>query len=157
GMSRATPHVPVTPPLARLETSRSTPQHSLLATTFICGNEGTARLIERLNRLETEGEATQATPQVRNWRRFMDQCNIYATWQRLRNAEMRVLLLSQWYTAESDIRIHSLARTLTARGHPVTVMTGFPNYPNGRVYPGYRIRWRQWEEHNGIRVLRLLL
>jgi glycosyltransferase involved in cell wall biosynthesis len=70
---------------------------------------------------------------------------------------MRILLLSQWYTPEPDIRIHLLGRELVARGHQVTVITGFPNYPSGRVYPGYRIRWRQWEEHDGLRILRLPL
>lgn len=70
---------------------------------------------------------------------------------------MRIHLLSQWYTPEPDIRIHPLARELTARGHDVTVITGFPNYPSGRVHPGYRMRWRQWEERDGVRILRLPL
>jgi glycosyltransferase involved in cell wall biosynthesis len=70
---------------------------------------------------------------------------------------MRVLLLSQWYTPEPDIKVHLLAKGLAVRGHQVTVITGFPNYPQGRVYPGYRQRFWQWEKTNGARVLRLPL
>jgi len=39
----------------------------------------------------------------------------------------------------------------------VTVITGFPNYPSGKLYSGYRVRWRQWEQRDGVRVLRLPL
>lgn len=70
---------------------------------------------------------------------------------------MRVLLLSQWYPPEPDLKVHVLAKALAARGHAVTVVTGFPNYPSGRLYPGSRIRWRQWEKEDGVSVLRVPL
>ncbi|RLE40053.1 glycosyltransferase WbuB [Candidatus Woesearchaeota archaeon] len=70
---------------------------------------------------------------------------------------MRVLLLAQWYIPEPDIKIHLLAKDLVARGHQVTSITGFPNYPQGRIYPGYHQRLRQWEDMDGVRVLRLPL
>jgi colanic acid biosynthesis glycosyl transferase WcaI len=46
---------------------------------------------------------------------------------------------------------------LADRGHTVTVVTGFPNYPSGKLYQGYRLRWRQWEDRDGVRILRLPL
>ena len=70
---------------------------------------------------------------------------------------MRILTLSQWYVPEPDFKIHALGQDLAARGHHVTALTGFPNYPQGRVYPGYRQRLRQWEERNGVHVLRVPL
>ena len=70
---------------------------------------------------------------------------------------MRVLFLSQWYIPEPDIKIHLLAKGLVERGHQVTAITGFPNYPQGRIYPGYHQRLWQWEEMDGVRVLRLPL
>lgn len=70
---------------------------------------------------------------------------------------MRIIVLSQWYPPEPESKIHLLARDLAARGHQVTSITGFPNYPSGRLYPGFRMRWRQWEERDGVRVLRLPL
>ncbi len=70
---------------------------------------------------------------------------------------MRVVLLSQWYPPEPNIKSHPLGRDLVARGHQVTAITGFPNYPEGKIYPGYRMRWRQWEQIDGVRILRLPL
>jgi glycosyltransferase involved in cell wall biosynthesis len=70
---------------------------------------------------------------------------------------MRIHFLSQWYAPEPDAKKHILARELAARGHEVTVITGYPNYPEGVLYPGYRIRWRQWEHIDGVKVLRVPL
>lgn len=70
---------------------------------------------------------------------------------------MRVIVLSQWYPPEPESKIHLLARDLVARGHEVTSVTGYPNYPTGKIYPGFKMRWRQWEVRDGVRVLRLPL
>ena len=70
---------------------------------------------------------------------------------------MRILLLTQWFDPEPTFKGLPFARALTARGHSVEVLTGFPNYPGGRVYSGYRIRWRQVEFLDGIRVVRVPL
>jgi len=40
-------------------------------------------------------------------------------------------------------------------GLQVTVITGAPNFPQGKVYPGYRNRLRQCETIAGIRVIRV--
>jgi glycosyltransferase involved in cell wall biosynthesis len=70
---------------------------------------------------------------------------------------MRILLLTQWFEPEPTFKGLVFARELAARGHDVEVLTGFPNYPGGDVYPGYRIRpWRR-EGIDGIRVLRVAL
>jgi len=71
---------------------------------------------------------------------------------------MRILYLTQWFEPEPNI-IKGLAfvRELQAAGHDVTVVTGFPNYPSGRIYPGYRMRLIQHEEIGGVRITRLLL
>jgi colanic acid biosynthesis glycosyl transferase WcaI len=46
---------------------------------------------------------------------------------------------------------------LQARGHRVQVLTGFPNYPNGKVYDGYRIRGFQRQIIDGVEVCRVPL
>ena len=71
---------------------------------------------------------------------------------------MRILYLTQWFEPEPNI-IKGLAfvRELQAAGHEVTVVTGLPNYPTGRIYPGYRLRPIQHEEIAGVRVTRLPL
>lgn len=49
------------------------------------------------------------------------------------------------------------ARAFVSRGHEVEVLTGFPNYPGGRVYPGYRMKPYHSEMMDGIRVHRVPL
>ena len=49
-----------------------------------------------------------------------------------------VLILTQWYPPEPALLLQELAQSLQARGHEVAVLTGFPNYPSGELYPGYR-------------------
>jgi colanic acid biosynthesis glycosyl transferase WcaI len=71
---------------------------------------------------------------------------------------MHILCLTQWFTPEPESsRGLPFAKWLQGRGHRVTVLTGFPNYPSGKLYPGYRLRLRQWEEIEGVRVLRVPL
>ncbi len=49
------------------------------------------------------------------------------------------------------------AKELSRLGHEVEVLTGFPNYPGGRIYSGYRQRFWQREVLDGIRVTRVPL
>lgn len=70
---------------------------------------------------------------------------------------MRILFLTQWFAPEPHFKGLPLAREFQRRGHQVVVLTGFPNYPGGKVYPGYRIRLWQWERMNGVDVLRVAL
>lgn len=70
---------------------------------------------------------------------------------------MRILILSQWFDPEPSFKGLQFALALQARGHTVQVLTGFPNYPGGKVYPGYRIRLWQREVMHGIPVLRVFL
>lgn len=68
---------------------------------------------------------------------------------------MRVLVLSYWYQPEPVTKPHDLACELVRRGHEVTVLTGFPNYPTGDLFPGYHRRLKQVEHIDGVRVVRL--
>jgi len=70
---------------------------------------------------------------------------------------MRVLILSQYYSPEPIPKPHELAVALRERGHQVTAITAFPNYPAGRFYPEVRLRLWQEERLDGIRVIRLPL
>lgn len=67
---------------------------------------------------------------------------------------MRILLLTQWFQPEPTFKGLAFAKALQARGHEVEVLTGFPNYPGGTVYDGYRVRAMQREVMDGIRVTR---
>jgi glycosyltransferase involved in cell wall biosynthesis len=67
---------------------------------------------------------------------------------------LRVLVLSQYYAPEPIFKPVELARALSHRGHRVSVLTGLPHYPTGRLYPGYALTpWRR-EIIDDIPVLR---
>jgi glycosyltransferase involved in cell wall biosynthesis len=70
---------------------------------------------------------------------------------------MRILLLSQWFYPEPIFKGLPFATALRDLGHDVEVVTGFPNYPGGRLYPGYRVRPYMREVVGGITVHRLPL
>ena len=73
------------------------------------------------------------------------------------SAKTRVLLLTQWFDPEPTFKGLVFARELVRQGFEVEVVTGFPNYPGGKVYPGYKIRWIQRERIDGVEVTRLPL
>jgi glycosyltransferase involved in cell wall biosynthesis len=66
---------------------------------------------------------------------------------------MRVLIVSQYFHPE-NFRINDLAVWLTQSGHKVTVLTGIPNYPSGRFFPGFGLFRRGPETWNGVRIVR---
>jgi glycosyltransferase involved in cell wall biosynthesis len=70
---------------------------------------------------------------------------------------MRILILTQWYRPEPALLIQELAQTLQKKGHAIMVLTGFPNYPSGKIYPGYHMRLVQREILNDIHVVRVPL
>ncbi|KPG92507.1 glycosyltransferase [Pseudomonas sp. RIT-PI-q] len=70
---------------------------------------------------------------------------------------IRVLLLTQWFDPEPTFKGLVFARELVAQGFEVEVVTGFPNYPGGKVYAGYKIRPLQREVIDGVKITRLPL
>lgn len=70
---------------------------------------------------------------------------------------MRILMLTQWFDPEPTFKGLAFARKLVERGHEVEVLTGFPNYPEGRLYPGYRVRMWQRESVDSISIVRVPL
>lgn len=70
---------------------------------------------------------------------------------------MRILMLTQWFDPEPTFKGLAFAKELIRLGHEVEVLTGFPNYPGGKLYDGYKIRLRQREIIDGISVIRVPL
>ncbi|MEN5257517.1 glycosyltransferase family 4 protein [Pseudomonas protegens] len=70
---------------------------------------------------------------------------------------MRILMLSQYFYPESFI-INDIVSNLVKQGHEVTVATGKPNYPEGRVFNGYTAGGVQRERfQNTVEVVRVPL
>ena len=71
---------------------------------------------------------------------------------------MRVLFLTDNFPPETNApasRTFEHCSRWVRAGHQVTVITCAPNFPSGIVHSGYRNRLWQWEEMEGIDVLRV--
>ncbi|MEH1015753.1 glycosyltransferase family 4 protein [Micromonospora sp. CPCC 206060] len=68
---------------------------------------------------------------------------------------MKIGILSYYFPPEPAFIPGSLAEELAARGHEVRVLTGFPDYPGGRVYPGWRQRWHHETHSERLTVRRV--
>jgi len=66
---------------------------------------------------------------------------------------MKILIVSQYFWPE-EFRINDLAIELKKRGHDVSVLTGNPNYPKGRFYSGYGVKYIV-EFYKGIKIIRV--
>lgn len=66
---------------------------------------------------------------------------------------MKILIVSQYFWPE-NFRINDLTRELVTRGHEVTVLTGIPNYPAGKVFEEYKKNPTKYQLYEGARVYR---
>ncbi len=67
---------------------------------------------------------------------------------------MKILVFSQYFYPE-NFRINTLCKELVKRGHQVTVVTGYPQYPIGQIYEGYGFDLPYDREWNGIKIERV--
>jgi glycosyltransferase involved in cell wall biosynthesis len=71
---------------------------------------------------------------------------------------MHILFLSDNFPPETNApasRTHEHAKRWAASGHRVTVITGTPNFPSGKIHAGYRNEtWRR-DKIDGIDVIRV--
>ena len=67
---------------------------------------------------------------------------------------MRILIVSQYFWPET-FRINDLAKTLVVKGVTVDVLTGKPNYPEGRIYEGFRASGIQSTRWSGLNIYRV--
>lgn len=72
---------------------------------------------------------------------------------------MKIGILTQWYDPEPGPAALPgvLARELVRRGHEVRVLTGFPNYPTGKIADGYKISTKYRENLDGVDITRTFL
>lgn len=70
---------------------------------------------------------------------------------------MKILVVCQYFAPE-PFRVSTLCESMQALGHEVRVLTGMPNYPEGRLYPGYGLTG-PWHETNqsGTEIFRVPL
>jgi glycosyltransferase involved in cell wall biosynthesis len=71
---------------------------------------------------------------------------------------MKILFLADNFPPETNAaatRVYERAVYWATWGHEVTVITSFPNFPQGHLHAGYRNLWRSAESRDGIRVVRV--
>ncbi|RZN84511.1 MAG: glycosyltransferase WbuB [Winogradskyella sp.] len=69
---------------------------------------------------------------------------------------MKILIVSQYFYPE-NFKVNDIAFDFVKKGHDVTVLTGKPNYPNGRFFEGYSFFGKKTETINGVDVIRVPL
>ena len=67
-----------------------------------------------------------------------------------------ILVVSQYFYPE-PFRVNDMCQEWVKRGYKVTVLTGLPNYPEGKIYKGYKKRDKRRETWNGIDIIRIPL
>jgi glycosyltransferase involved in cell wall biosynthesis len=66
---------------------------------------------------------------------------------------MRILIVTQYFWPE-NFKINDIALALKERGYEVLILTGKPNYPNGKFSKGYTFFNKRIEFWNGIKIYR---
>ncbi|TNF69110.1 MAG: glycosyltransferase WbuB [Gammaproteobacteria bacterium] len=69
-----------------------------------------------------------------------------------------ILFISDNFYPESNAlanRLYDHARIWVKEGYQVTILTCVPNFPKGKVFQGYKNKWRSKEVVDGIEVIRI--
>lgn len=67
-----------------------------------------------------------------------------------------ILVITQYFYPE-QFRINDICTEWVKRGYEVTVVTGIPNYPEGKYYEGYGLLKKRKETYNGVNIIRIPL
>ena len=66
---------------------------------------------------------------------------------------LKILVISQYFWPE-NFRINDLVKEWSIRGHEVTVLTGIPNYPMGKVFDAYKKHPKEFMAFEGAKIIR---
>ncbi|MPQ43421.1 glycosyltransferase family 4 protein [Clostridium tarantellae] len=67
---------------------------------------------------------------------------------------MKILVVTQYFWPE-DFRVNDICEGLKEAGHQVEVLTGLPNYPEGKIFKGYSLFKKRPKEYKGMKVMRV--
>jgi glycosyltransferase involved in cell wall biosynthesis len=67
-----------------------------------------------------------------------------------------ILVIAQYFYPE-QFRINDICTEWVKRGYKVTVITGIPNYPEGKYCEGYGLFKKRKEIYNGMEIIRIPL
>ena len=67
---------------------------------------------------------------------------------------MKILILTQYFWPE-NFRINELSEELVKLGHEITVLTGYPNYPEGEISKDFLNNKKKFNEYKGTKIIRV--
>ena len=67
---------------------------------------------------------------------------------------MRILIVSQYFWPE-QFRINDIAEDLVNKGYKVDVLTGIPNYPQGKIFEDYKKNKNEFLNYKGAKIFRV--
>ena len=67
---------------------------------------------------------------------------------------MKILIISQYFWPE-NFRVNELVEELLKYGHNITILTGYPNYPEGEIYSEFKKNRSKFEQFNGAEIIRV--
>ena len=67
---------------------------------------------------------------------------------------MNILIITQYFWPE-NFRINELADELQSLGNNITVLTGYPNYPEGEFYKDFLKNKKKYSEYKEIKLVRV--
>jgi len=73
-----------------------------------------------------------------------------------KSLKKHILVIAQYFYPE-QFRINDICTEWVKRGYKVTVVTGIPNYPQGKYYDGYGLFKKRKETYNGMEIIRIPL
>lgn len=67
---------------------------------------------------------------------------------------MRILIVTQYFWPE-NFRINELCEEFTNLDHDITVLTGYPNYPKGKIYKEFLKDKKKFNKYKGAKIVRV--
>jgi colanic acid biosynthesis glycosyl transferase WcaI len=67
---------------------------------------------------------------------------------------VNILIVSQYFWPENFL-INDAAKELVERGHNVTVLTGWPNYPHGKIFKNFSDDPKDFQNYQGADIIRV--
>lgn len=67
---------------------------------------------------------------------------------------MKILIVSQYFWPE-NMRINELVKDFSVKGYEVTVLTGLPNYPDGKIFQEYKNKPVEFQSYHGAKIIRV--
>lgn len=67
---------------------------------------------------------------------------------------LKILILSQYFWPE-NFRINDLTQFLANKNHNVEILTGLPNYPDGKIFKNFLKKKKKYYKYNGLTVHRV--